>query len=89
MSIISILSCRVRHCCFCLCALLQDIDQLVCIKGMVVRCSAIIPDLKRAFFRCFVCAHCVESTIDRGRIEEPKSCPQCQTLAAMEIIHNR
>jgi hypothetical protein len=27
--------------------------------------------------------------IDRGRIDEPASCPQCQGLAALEMIHNR
>lgn len=29
----------------------ENIDQLLCIKGMVVRCSPVIPDLKQAFFR--------------------------------------
>jgi DNA replication licensing factor MCM4 len=27
--------------------------------------------------------------IDRGRIDEPSVCPQCQTKSAMELIHNR
>jgi DNA replicative helicase MCM subunit Mcm2 (Cdc46/Mcm family) len=31
----------------------------------VVRCSSIIPDLKRAYFRCFVCAHGVYAEIER------------------------
>ena len=35
----------------------QDIDQLLCVKGMVTRCSSVIPDLKQAYFRCFVCSH--------------------------------
>eukprot|EP00605_Chrysophyceae_sp_TOSAG23-4_P001780 GSChrysophyteH1.ASY1.ANO1.1969.1 assembled CDS len=30
----------------------SNIDQLLCIRGMVIRCSPIIPDLKMAFFRC-------------------------------------
>lgn len=34
--------------------------------GMVIRCSSIIPDLKQAFFRCFVCSHSVDVLIDRG-----------------------
>ena len=67
----------------------QDIDQLLCVKGMVTRCSSIIPDLKQAFFRCYVCSHTLDVLLDRGRIEEPRSCPQCQTLASMELIHNR
>ena len=29
----------------------ENIDQLLCLKGMVVRCSPVIPDLKQAFFR--------------------------------------
>lgn len=68
---------------------LQDIDQLLCIKGMVTRCSTIVPDLKQAFFRCCICSYSQDVMIDRGRIEEPRSCAQCQTLASMELIHNR
>lgn len=41
------------------------IDQLLCIKGMVIRCTPVIPDLKQAFFRCFVCHYSTEVTIDR------------------------
>ncbi len=67
----------------------EHVETLLCVKGMVVRCSSIIPDLKQAFFRCFVCNAVAEVGIDRGRIEEPSSCPACQTLAAMELIHNR
>lgn len=67
----------------------EHIEQLLCIKGMVIRCSSIIPDLKQAFFRCSVCHHNVEVGIERGRIEEPSSCPECQTLASLELVHNR
>lgn len=67
----------------------EDIDKLISIKGMVIRCSSIIPDLKQAFFRCFVCGTSVDVLIDRGRIEEPKKCDQCQKVGAMELIHNR
>ncbi len=65
------------------------IDQLLCIKGMVIRCSVIIPELKQAFFRCFVCSESVEVLIDRGRIDEPTTCSKCMTLGSMEMIHNR
>ena len=65
------------------------IDQLLCIKGMVIRCSVVIPELKQAFFRCFICSEYVEALIDRGRIDEPSSCPKCMTLGSMEMIHNR
>ena len=31
-----------------------DIDRLVCLRGMIIRTSHIIPDLKQAFFQCQV-----------------------------------
>jgi DNA replication licensing factor MCM4 len=49
----------------------SDIDKLVCIRGMVIRTSPIIPDLKQAFFECQLCNSSVTVAIDRGRIEEP------------------
>ena len=67
----------------------SNIDQLVTIKGMVIRCGHVVADLKQAFFRCFHCSHNLEVLIDRGRIDEPRSCPSCQGLASMELIHNR
>jgi len=57
--------------------------------GLVIRCSSIVPDLKQAFFRCAVCAACVEVTIDRNRIEEPAECDKCGRKASMQILHNR
>jgi DNA replication licensing factor MCM4 len=66
-----------------------EIDQLVSLKGMVSRCSHTIPDLKQAFFRCLVCSVTQEVMIDRGRIEEPTSCPGCNVKHSMELLHNR
>lgn len=53
---------------------LQDIDQLLCIKGMVTRCSAIIPNLNQAFFRCFVCAHSLDVVVDRYCVQHYYRC---------------
>lgn len=66
-----------------------DIDQLVCLKGMVTRCSSVIPDLKEAFFRCTICQATTTVELDRGRIEEPSFCTRCNTRMCMEMIHNR
>ncbi|KDO22415.1 hypothetical protein SPRG_11368 [Saprolegnia parasitica CBS 223.65] len=66
-----------------------DIDQLVSLKGMVTRCSSVIPDLKMAFFRCTMCHSTVEVELDRGRIDEPTMCDHCHTRGSMEIMHNR
>ncbi|CAI5723731.1 hypothetical protein KXD40_000703 [Peronospora effusa] len=67
----------------------SDIDQLVCIKGMVTRCSGVLPDLKEAFFRCAMCHATTQVALDRGRIEEPTSCAHCSSRMSMEMIHNR
>ena len=33
----------------------SDVDKLVSIKGMIIRSSAIVPDIQRAFFECQTC----------------------------------
>ncbi|RLN60350.1 hypothetical protein BBJ29_005489 [Phytophthora kernoviae] len=67
----------------------SDIDQLVCLKGMVTRCSGVLPDLKEAFFRCAVCHATTQVALDRGQIEEPTSCVRCSSRMSMEMLHNR
>ena len=64
-------------------------DTLVALKGMIVRCSPIIPDLKVAHFSCCVCGHDHQVSIDRGRVEEPKQCPSCNTKDSYTLLHNR
>ncbi|KAI0223806.1 MCM DNA helicase complex subunit [Massospora cicadina] len=69
----------------------SDIDQLVTIKGLLIRASHVLPDLKTAFFKCFVCDHTVQVGIDRGVVAEPTVCPRqaCQSANSMQLIHNR
>ena len=69
----------------------SDIDKMVAVRGMVTRCSAVIPDLKMAFFKCLVCGEHPELTfVDRGRVNEPPlRCAGCQNLGTMTLIHNR
>ncbi|KAG2007180.1 ATP dependent DNA helicase [Coprinopsis cinerea AmutBmut pab1-1] len=68
-----------------------DTDKLVCIKGLVIRATPVIPDMKVAFFRCLTCQHTVQVEIDRGKIEEPSRCPRdvCASVGTMTLIHNR
>lgn len=68
-----------------------DIDKVICIKGLVIRVSPIIPDMNKAFFRCHVCGHTVTVEIDRGKIAEPTVCPRpvCDSPNSMQIVHNR
>ncbi|KAM0342762.1 hypothetical protein ACHAPU_009254 [Fusarium lateritium] len=69
----------------------SDMDRLICIKGMVIRTTPVIPDMKDAFFRCNVCNHSVNVGLDRGKIREPTECPReiCKSKNSMLIVHNR
>ena len=68
-----------------------DVDQLITVKGLLIRASPIIPDMKEAFFRCLICDYTTMVGVDRGRIIEPTKCPraQCQSENSMSLIHNR
>ncbi|KAK6455484.1 DNA replication licensing factor, MCM4 component [Scheffersomyces xylosifermentans] len=69
----------------------NDIDKLVSVKGLVLRSSSIIPDMKVAFFKCNACGHTVAVEIDRGVISEPTKCPRevCGQTNSMMLVHNR
>ncbi|CAG7850423.1 DNA replication licensing factor MCM4; AltName: Full=Cell division control protein 54 [Serendipita indica DSM 11827] len=69
----------------------SDTDKLITIKGLVIRATPVIPDMKTAFFRCLNCSHTVQVEIDRGRIEEPGRCPRdvCNGVGTMSLVHNR
>mmetsp|Transcript_27161 Transcript_27161/g.58199 ORF Transcript_27161/g.58199 Transcript_27161/m.58199 type:complete len:853 (+) Transcript_27161:2791-5349(+) len=65
------------------------IDTLLSLRGMVVRTSPVIPDLKVAFFQCSICGNTDQVTIDRGRIAEPTQCPTCHVRNGYSLVHNR
>ncbi|KAK0527182.1 MCM DNA helicase complex subunit [Tilletia horrida] len=69
----------------------SDIDKLVTVRGLVIRCTPVVPDMKQAFFRCLVCNHSLTVEIDRGRINEPARCPRdvCNSQGSLSLIHNR
>lgn len=68
-----------------------DIDQLVTIKGMLIRTSSIIPEMKKAFFRCSICDQTLPVEVDRGRVLEPTVCPNdnCKSKNTMTLVHQR
>ncbi|KAI8835859.1 MCM2/3/5 family-domain-containing protein [Chytriomyces cf. hyalinus JEL632] len=68
-----------------------DMDQLVTIRGLMIRCSPVIPDMKAGFFQCTVCEHTVSVESDRGRIIEPTVCANepCSAKNTMRLVHNR
>jgi DNA replication licensing factor MCM4 len=67
----------------------SDINQLVSVRGMLTRCSSVIPDMRVAAFRCEVCGAEEHAFNDRGRVEEPAACGACGARWAMRLLHNR
>ncbi|KAJ2781512.1 MCM DNA helicase complex subunit [Coemansia javaensis] len=69
----------------------SDIDKLVSVRGMLIRSSAVIPDMKLAFFRCLQCDWTTTVGIDKGVIAEPTQCgnPACLQKDVIELVHNR
>ncbi|EFX04534.1 DNA replication licensing factor mcm4 [Grosmannia clavigera kw1407] len=69
----------------------SDMDRLIAVKGLVIRTTPVIPDMKDAFFKCQACNHSVTVSLDRGKIREPTRCPRptCGTSNSMQIVHNR
>jgi DNA replication licensing factor MCM4 len=67
----------------------RNIDQLVAVRGMVIRASTVIPEMKQAFHRCAMCGQGVTTSIDRGVVNTPASCTSCRIANTMELIHNR
>lgn len=69
----------------------NDIDKLISVKGLVLRTTPVIPDMKVAFFKCNVCDHTMAVEIDRGVIQEPARCERidCNEPNSMALIHNR
>lgn len=70
----------------------DDVDKLVSIKGMVIRCGDIIPEMKTAFFECTRCHEQPDPvSLEGGVIKEPTRCPnaECNAQFTMQLIHNR
>lgn len=68
----------------------SDIEHLISLKGIVIRCSDLMPDMMKALFRCSAddCKHEVEVPLNHWNIEEPKRCDGCGATHSFEMIHN-
>lgn len=69
-----------------------DIEKMISLKGMIIRSSSIIPEIREAVFRCLVCGYYSDPiVVDRGRIGEPTICGKQECLAknSMTLVHNR
>jgi DNA replication licensing factor MCM4 len=67
----------------------EDMDTLICVKGMVIRVGAIVPEMQRAAFSCALCAFETEVGIEDGLINEPVQCGNCQARHSYRLVHNR
>ncbi|KAI3448007.1 hypothetical protein Pfo_004672 [Paulownia fortunei] len=70
----------------------SDVEKMVSLKGMIIRCSSIIPEIREAVFRCLVCGYYSDPiVVDRGRIDEPTICgkQECLSKNSMTLVHNR
>ena len=69
----------------------SDIDKMISIKGLIIRVSNIVPDMRIGFFTCTQCNTSVTSENIKGRISEPAICPSpnCQARHSMVLVHNR
>lgn len=48
---------------------LLDIEKMISLKGMIIRSSSIIPEIREAVFRCLVCGYFSDPIIvDRGNL---------------------
>ncbi len=52
----------------------MHIDKLITLKGIVIRASDTVPEMKEACFRCSKCHKEEYKYIERGKITEPESC---------------
>ncbi|CDW88048.1 dna replication licensing factor mcm4 [Stylonychia lemnae] len=66
----------------------SHIDKLISIKGIVIRNSDIIPEMKEASFRCYKCQYEHQEFIQRGKIFEPDTCERCKSRYTFQLIHN-
>ncbi|VEL21838.1 unnamed protein product [Protopolystoma xenopodis] len=67
----------------------DDLDQLVTVRGLVIRLSALIPEMMRAEFSCSVCGSTTTVPCERGRIAEPSACVRCHAAHTNQLMHNR
>lgn len=66
----------------------KEINQLVLIKGIVIRNSDLYPEMIEAHFKCMRCGRQISVELKEGRIDEPTKCPQCEDNNSFEIVHN-
>lgn len=65
-----------------------DIERLVSVKGIVIRCSDLCPDMQAGLFQCSECKHEVQVQLSHWTIDEPTRCESCSKSHTFQLIHN-
>nr|UXY88039.1 minichromosome maintenance complex component 4-like protein [Cryptomonas curvata] len=66
-----------------------NINSLVKVRGYIVNCSPIIPEMISAFFKCQTCFFEIYSFLEFGKILEPIYCFYCKEFNTFQLIYNR
>lgn len=68
----------------------SDIEKLVSIHGIVIRCSDLVPDMNTGTFQCTTdgCKNEVKVKLSHWTIEEPSRCETCGASHSFQIMHN-
>lgn len=66
----------------------KDIERLVSLQGIVIRCSDLVPDMQSGLFCCSECKHEVKVALSHWTIDEPTRCEGCGKAHTFQIIHN-
>lgn len=67
-----------------------DIEKLVTLKGIVIRCSDLVPDMMAGLFRCTneECKNEVNVKLVHWTIPEPTKCSNCNANHSFQLVHN-
>ena len=66
-----------------------NIDKLICLKGIIIRVSTVMPDMQSAHYQCCKCKETLNCPVMMGKISEPDYCENCKSKGTFEIIHNK
>lgn len=67
----------------------KHIDKLITMKGIVIRTSDTVPEMKEACYKCSKCRKEEYKFIERGKITEPEFCDGCRNRQTFELMHNQ
>jgi len=67
-----------------------DIEKLITLKGIVIRCSDLVPDMMSGLFRCTneECKNEVSVKLVHWTIPEPTKCSNCNQSHSFQLVHN-